>query len=319
MNHKAMPIVFGAILLFGGVAALVVHGPSLRASNTIAPGQEVATFELLGHLPRTLRETSGIATSRRYPGVLWTHNDSGHGPHIYAVDLSGALLARFRVRDAGSNDWEDISRGPCPASVESAGDCLYVADTGNNDRDRRRLSIYVVPEPDPTPGSADEPLDSRVDGARVRFEYSDSRRDSEAIAVTPQGDVLIVNKGRHRDIGVYLIEAAVLDEAIVENEAVEAQLLGPVPFSRDRRVGRVVTGATYSSTGDTLIVRSYTGIWALYQTEAGWVETGSCALGWREPVGEAIDYLDEASFVLTSEAAGRSPATLHRVSCDLGG
>lgn len=319
MNDRVTPILFGAVLLLGGAVALVIHGRSLRASSTLQPDQEVAAISFLANLPRSLRETSGVARSRRHPGILWTHNDSGHGPHIYAVDLTGAILGRFRLDDAGSNDWEDIGRGPCPASMASEEDCLYVADTGNNDRDRRRLSVYIVREPDPTTGSAEEPVDRRIDSARLRFQYPDSRRDSEAIAVTPEGDLLIVNRGRHRDIGVYEIAAAAIDEALIEEETVEAELLGPVPFTRDRRVGRVVTGATYSSSGDTLIVRTYTGIWALRQSEEGWVETGSCVLGWREPGGEAIDYFDDTSFVLTSEAALGSPASVHQVRCHLGG
>jgi len=318
LSDRATPFIFGAALLAFGVVAIILHGRSLRASSTAIPGQEVATFELLANLPGTLRETSGVAMSIRHPGIFWTHNDSGHGPHLYAVDLQGNLIARFRVEDAGSNDWEDISRGPCPVSMASEGDCLYVGDTGNNDRDRRRLSVYVVQEPDPTAGSAEAPLDGRVEGARLRYEYPDSRRDSEAIAVTPAGDLLIVNRGRHREINVYVIEADDIDEAIQDGDPVEAESLGPVPFSRDRRVGRVVTGATYAADRSQLIVRTYTGIWALRLTDGVWEEAGSCALGWRERGGEAIDLADDGSFIVTSEGGGGSPATLHRVRCELG-
>jgi hypothetical protein len=42
-----------------------------------------------------LRESSGVAVSRSYPGVLWTHNDSDEKPFLYAVNLSGELLAVF--------------------------------------------------------------------------------------------------------------------------------------------------------------------------------------------------------------------------------
>src|SRR2546425_6370951 len=39
-----------------------------------------ATF----HSPR-LVESSGVAVSRAYPGVLWTHNDSGDRPYLYTT------------------------------------------------------------------------------------------------------------------------------------------------------------------------------------------------------------------------------------------
>src|SRR5687768_14079224 len=61
-----------------------------------------------------LREASGAAVSRRYPGVLWTHNDSGDKPLIYAVSMSGELLATYRVPGAKAVDWEDVALARCP-------------------------------------------------------------------------------------------------------------------------------------------------------------------------------------------------------------
>ena len=71
-------------------------------------------LEELAVLPDALRESSGLAVSRRQPGVLWSHNDSGDGPNLYAIDLSGRLLATIPVANAAARDWEDIASGPCP-------------------------------------------------------------------------------------------------------------------------------------------------------------------------------------------------------------
>ena len=68
-------------------------------------------LEEVGVLPDELRESSGLAISRTQPGVLWSHNDSGDGPNLYAVDISGKLLAQYRVDNALARDWEDISTG----------------------------------------------------------------------------------------------------------------------------------------------------------------------------------------------------------------
>src|SRR5205809_4863299 len=79
-----------------------------------------------------LVESSGAAVSRAYPGVLWTHNDSGDQPYLYATDVRGRDWGRLRVADARAVDWEDIALGPCPARTTPvvSGTCLYIADTG---------------------------------------------------------------------------------------------------------------------------------------------------------------------------------------------
>jgi len=73
-------------------------------------------------------ETSGVAPSRRVGGVIWTHNDAGDGPLIYASDTTGTALGTFRVSGARNRDWEDIAFGPCGYRYT----CLYLADTGDN-------------------------------------------------------------------------------------------------------------------------------------------------------------------------------------------
>ena len=77
--------------------------------------------------------------SRAQPGVLWSHNDSGDGPNLNAIDQSGRLLAIVPVANAVARDWEDIASGPCPSSLlastapdgttQTSG-CLYLADIG---------------------------------------------------------------------------------------------------------------------------------------------------------------------------------------------
>src|SRR5947208_16434555 len=56
-----------------------------------------ATFQS----PR-LVESSGVAVSHAYRGVLWTHNDSGDGPYLYATDLRGTDRGALLVPGA---DW----------------------------------------------------------------------------------------------------------------------------------------------------------------------------------------------------------------------
>jgi hypothetical protein len=82
-------------------------------------------------------ESSGVAASRRSPGVLWTHNDSGDRPYLFATDTSGAALGTFSVTGARNVDWEDIALGRCAGAT-----CLYLADTGDNNERRSSVALY---------------------------------------------------------------------------------------------------------------------------------------------------------------------------------
>ena len=53
--------------------------------------------------PRVV-ESSGVAVSRTYPDVLWTHNDSGDGPYLYATDLRGTDRGALLVPGAQALD-----------------------------------------------------------------------------------------------------------------------------------------------------------------------------------------------------------------------
>ena len=72
---------------------------ALAAVPYDGPAERVGRIE---HEP--VRESSGIAASRRHPGVFWTHNDKGDAARLYAIDGTGKLLAEFAV-DARNDDW----------------------------------------------------------------------------------------------------------------------------------------------------------------------------------------------------------------------
>ena len=89
-----------------------------------------------------LTESSGVAASRRQPGILWTMNDSGDDAWIFATDTLGRDHGAFLVAGAENRDWEAITLGPCGNR-----DCLYIADTGDNGMDQESARVYRVPEP----------------------------------------------------------------------------------------------------------------------------------------------------------------------------
>src|SRR5262245_57882165 len=107
----------------------------LRASHaTCAPVQP------LTQLPK-LPEASSLAPSRRTPGLIWALNDNGP-PLIYGINARGAIVATVEIPGVKVKDWEDLSVGPCPA-----GSCVYIADIGDNNKERRDVAFYRIPEP----------------------------------------------------------------------------------------------------------------------------------------------------------------------------
>jgi hypothetical protein len=132
----------------------------------------------------TANELSGLVRSRSQPDLLWSHDDSGAGPILYALRADGRVAARPTVTGAQAEDWEDIAAGPGPDGQP----LLYVGDIGDNEARRASVDVYRVPEP-------------RVDdaatapAARLRLRYPDGAHDAEALLVDPLGaDLVIVTK-----------------------------------------------------------------------------------------------------------------------------
>ncbi len=122
-----------------------------------------------------INESSGLACSTRDKHLLWTHNDSGHMPIIYAMDTRGKDLATFHLEDIESYDWEDMD------AFEYQGDhYLLIADTGDNLTIRwdYRISIIKEPKLKKKNRSAISPAWS------FAFQYEDGRSyDVESVAV----------------------------------------------------------------------------------------------------------------------------------------
>ena len=157
---------------FGVLVGLVLTAGSILAALALRPSQKAGPCLVMqgpASLPE-IPEASGLAMSRRTPGVIWAHNDSGNAAVLFALDESGAVRGRVRV-PIRARDWEDVSAAPCPS-----GDCLYIADIGDNSVERRRVQIYRVPEPSP-----DDAQTARAEVFNVR--YADGAHNAEAAFV----------------------------------------------------------------------------------------------------------------------------------------
>ena len=274
-----------------------------------------ATFQS----PR-LVESSGVAVSHAHPGVLWTHNDSGDGPYLYATDLRGGNRGWLLVPGAQAVDWEDIALGPCPTATGSAGACVYIADTGDNNEDRRSVTVYAVPEPAPPEGPADT-LRTTSAPAVLRLRYPDGSHDVEAIYVAPRDTALfLVSKGRSGPIRLYRVARSSWHAGGNRAEVTVATRVQTLDISPNPEAGRLVTAAAIRPDGRLVAIRTYTEIYLFLPGVGGRLLRASerpCNIAGFDVGGEAIDFLDDSTFVLTSEATGRHAGTIQAVKCAL--
>ena len=200
-----------------------------------------------------LNEISGLAASRRHPGVLWLHDDGGNPARLFAVSTSGRRLATLRLEGVPKTDWEDI------AAFELDGRAyLLVADVGDNGGLRKTLQLHVVEEP------------ARIENARLKpawsiaFRWPDGARDCEAVAVdAARGQILLVSKKRQppelftlplRPSGTHLLTATLVGRlAGMPQPNAESQRTSP----RRARLAGQVTAADISPDGSTLAVMTY--------------------------------------------------------------
>ncbi len=291
-----------ASILIGPICAFILSGCSSDAEPEIAaaselseavgadikPGDVCTIVNASVPLPEQLSETSGLAQSREDAGIFWTHNDSGDNPELFAIDTEGQIAGRIDIAGATFEDWEDIEAGSC-----DSGNCLFIADTGDNDEEREFVTIYKIAEPSP---EANAP----VMATALNVRYPSGSRDAESLFVLPNGDIYLITKGRYAPISLFRYPAP-------QNPAVTATLehvrdLAPLPENNDGRV----TGATASADGKWVAVRTSNEL-RLYQTDefvtSATAEPMVFGLGpLGEPQGEAVAFGDGASIWLTSEA-----------------
>ena len=96
-----------------------------------------AYLRSMATLPNVLNESSGL--ERTTDGLFWSFNDRNGKAELYGFDTSGILKSTLRITNATNIDWEGIA-------CDEAGN-LFVGDFGNNDNDRRDLSIYKIAMP----------------------------------------------------------------------------------------------------------------------------------------------------------------------------
>lgn len=136
----------------------------------------------LSHLPaHDFPEVSGLASSQ--DGRSWfAVNDSGPG-EVRVLSRDGRPQSVVKIDGYRKvKDLEAIARGPCSGSS-----CLFLADIGDNGRNRRSIDVIAIREPERGATRA-------TIHRQWSLRYPDRAHDAEAFVVAPNGDFFIFTK-----------------------------------------------------------------------------------------------------------------------------
>jgi hypothetical protein len=191
--------------------------------------------------PREISESSGVFASRVHPGILYTHNDAGNAPILFAINARGALIGRYTL-NVPNVDWEDVA-------ADAAGH-LFIADTGNNDLDRDVVVVHRLAEPAPTTHHGGKPERRALTVERsYSLRWPAGAIDAEALVVSGSFGYLITKR---KDGGSAEVYRFVLGKS-----------KGPRTLKKiaDLPVRTPVTGADLSARARTLAVVATGGLY----------------------------------------------------------
>ncbi len=262
-----------------------------------------------GELDNTaLSEVSGLVASRKNPGALWVHNDSGGEAAVYLISHEGKTLATYTLANVKSRDWEDMAVMPGPDPDQTY---LYVGDIGDNEAQYATKRIYRFAEPQLSETALNDTL-PLVDTIRtvetLEFAYPDGARDAETLLVDPLDQAVYVISKRESFVNIY--QTAFSGQTAVDT----VEKVGQLPHEQVGILEQLV-GGDISPDGQEILLKSYvqmfywqrpddtTSLVALLQTEP-------TVLPYQpEPQGEAVGFATDGSgyYTLSEKQSGIKP------------
>ncbi|MFI9204839.1 hypothetical protein [Streptomyces sp. NPDC053048] len=272
-----------------GIAALLAlpAAPPAGAAPA-ADGGAASAFTIQD--PR-IKESSGLAASRAHKGVYWTHNDSGDGANVFAVDSrTGRTVATVTLSGVKARDVEAVSVGPDGN--------IYLGDIGDNMGGTwPEVWIYRFPEPKTL-------QDTAVTPTRFTVRYADGPRDAESLMVHPKtGRVYIASKKRSGKGALY--EAP---------EQLSAD--GVNTFRRVADINVWATDGAFSPDGSRLVVRGYFEARAYRWTDNRPEEIGRPAVPLQRQ-GESVTFSPDGRYLMYGTEGAASRVTPVELKDDL--
>jgi hypothetical protein len=152
-------------------ALLSVGGPLAWPAPAQAEARAEGARRLCTINDPRIDESSGLAASRRHPGIVYTFNDSGGTPRLFALGISDCRVrAAITLGGARNRDWEAMAIGT---------DGLYVGDIGDNLKDQPYSTVYRIPEPKTL-------RTQTVRATAYRIKYEDGPHNAETLMIDPR-------------------------------------------------------------------------------------------------------------------------------------
>ena len=172
-------------LLAAAVTSVALLATPVAGAHAAARCPSFGVAATAGHVSglSSIREISGVVSSRRYSKTLWIEQDGGNPERIDAIRPDGTARASIPVRNARNHDWEDIAYWDHR---------IWIGDIGSNAAKDGTVDVYWFKEPSLAARS--------VSAKMVTLRYPDGGHNAEAMFVTG-GNLYIVSKEKSLETG----------------------------------------------------------------------------------------------------------------------
>jgi hypothetical protein len=229
MNPRIRRLLIPGLLV--ALLVVVLVAAILGRADGAEPGRPVDSTVVSRIDDVRITESSGLAVSTKHEDLAYTINDSGNTATVFAIRVStGDVVGTTTVRDPNWN-WVDTE------ALALRDGTLWVADTGDNFRQRRDAALYALDEPGPGRHT--------VVPRRYPVTYEDGPQNVEAIAVPPRsGRILLLPKTSQG--------------GLVHRLPAKLRQNGPnVATPTSRETPGFTTDATFTANGRQVLVRNY--------------------------------------------------------------
>jgi len=302
-----------AFVIFAAAVGLVLSAcseSSVKGGKPPVINEQASAFNppsIVGKIAsKEITESSGLVVSQCQENVLWTHNDSGDGPYVFAMDRTGTHLGTWKVTNAENLDWEDIA-----TYKDESGKCfIYIGEIGNS-RNNQLTEHIIYRFAEPTIKETDRDTSRKNAAATepatvLKFSYPDRRRNAEVLMAEPKsGSLYIVTKEPSEPAAVYKLKPEFGAEKQVAVKVAEITVPA-VPFG-------MLTGGSISSDGKRLLLCDYFAAYEFALTNTAdsfdeiWKQKPIATGLGRRKQGESIAYSADGNSIFATSEGKNSP------------